>query len=200
MIDLKYIIMADGKGIRWNNYQNIPKHFVKVDGEILIERTVRQLKELAPDAEIIITSHDKRYEIEGSRRYEPKSNFMEIDRFTFELIEDDICFLYGDTYYSDKAMKLITSSKTNDLLFFGNNKSIVAILVKDGGLFKKHILNVKDLYLKKKILNCKGWQVYQSFMNLEYDVKQIKEKYVIINDGTTDYNTPEEYEKRKKDV
>lgn len=189
--------MADGKGVRWGNYQNIPKHFVKIDGEVLIERTVRLLNEFDKDAEVIITSHDKRYEIPGSVRYEPLHNYLEIDRFTEELIEDNICFLYGDTYYSDKALKLITSSSTNDLLFFGNSKSIVAILVKDSNLFRKHINNVKELYLDKKIKNCKGWQVYQSFMNLEFDKKQIKDKYVIIDDGTTDYNTPEEYESRK---
>lgn len=195
---MKYIIMADGKGIRWKNYQNKPKHFVKINGEIIIERTVRLLNELDKDAEVIITSHDKRYEIEGATRYEPLHNYMEIDRFTEELIEDNICFLYGDTYYSDKAIRTIINSNTNDLLFFGNEKSIVAILVKDSNIFKENIKNVKQLYQDKKIKNCKGWQVYQSFMNLEFDKKQIKGKYVKIDDETTDYNTPEEYESRNE--
>ena len=34
---MKYIIMADGKGTRWNNYNNIPKHFIEIDGEKIIE-------------------------------------------------------------------------------------------------------------------------------------------------------------------
>ena len=32
---MKYIIMADGSGTRWNNYGNIPKHLLKIDGETL---------------------------------------------------------------------------------------------------------------------------------------------------------------------
>ena len=42
---MKYIIMCDGKGTRWKNYKDIPKHFVKINGEPLIKRTVRQLNE-----------------------------------------------------------------------------------------------------------------------------------------------------------
>lgn len=190
--------MADGKGTRWKNYQNIPKHLIKIDGEILLERTVRQLNNQDKNAKVIITSHDKRYEFKGATRYEPLNNVLEIDRFTEELIEDNICFLYGDTYYTDETINNIINSKVDDILFFGNQKSIVAIKVKDSKLFKKHISNVKNLFLKNKIKNCKGWQVYQSFQNLEFDKKQIKDKFVIVDDETIDYNTPKEYENRKQ--
>lgn len=190
--------MADGKGTRWKNYQNIPKHLIKIDGEILLERTVRQLNNQDKNAKVIITSHDKRYEFKGATRYEPLNNVLEIDRFTEELIEDNICFLYGDTYYTDETINNIINSKVDDILFFGNQKSIVAIKVKDSKLFKKHISNVKKLYLNNKIKNCKGWQVYQSFQNLEFDKKQIKDKFVIVDDETIDYNTPKEYENRKQ--
>lgn len=190
-----YIIMADGKGTRWNNYNGIPKHLININGEVLIERTVRQLNEFDSQAKVIITSHDKRYEFPGSTRYEPKDNNLEIDRFTNELIEDNICFLYGDTYYSDSAIKTIIEESAEDLLFFGNETSIVAIKVKDSELFKYHISNVKKLYLSNKIKNCKGWHVYQSFQNLEFDKKQIGKKYILITDKTKDYNTPDEYEK-----
>lgn len=195
---MKYIIMADGKGTRWKNYQNIPKHLIKIDGEILLERTVRQLNNQDKNAKVIITSHDKRYEFKGATRYEPLNNVLEIDRFTEELIEDNICFLYGDTYYTDETINNIINSKVDDILFFGNQKSIVAIKVKDSKLFKKHISNVKNLFLENKIQNCKGWQVYQSFQNLEFDKKQIKDKFVIVDNDTIDYNTPKEYENRKQ--
>lgn len=192
-----YTIMADGKGTRWNNHNGIPKHLIEIDGEILIERTVRLLNKYDEEAKVIITSHDKRYEFPGSTRYEPKNNNLEIDRFTEELIEDNICFLYGDTYYSSDAIKKIISTPVEDLLFFGNEKSIVAVKVKDSNLFKHHISIVKELYLNNMIKNCKGWHVYQSFQNLEFDKKQIGDKYIIIDDKTKDYNTPDEYEKEK---
>ena len=193
---MKYIIMADGKGTRWNNYKNVPKHLVEVNGEVLLARIVRLLKKFDKDSDVIITSHDTRYEFDGSTRYEPLNNMLEIDRFTYELIENNICFLYGDTYYTEETIKKIIDSDPEDILFFGNQKSIVAIKIKDAELFKKHINNVKQLYLSNKIKNCKGWQVYQSFQNLEFDKKEIKDKFVIVDNETVDYNTPDDYDNR----
>ena len=193
---MKYIIMADGKGTRWQNYNDIPKHLIQIDGETLLGRTVRLLKEGDPDCEVIITSHDSRYEVPGARRYEPLNNNLEIDRFTEELIEDDECFLYGDTFYSEKAMDTILSTKTDDMIFFGNGRSIVAIKVCDGELFRRHVHNVRDLFLAGKIEKCIGWQVYQSFTGLPFGEKQIGEKFLVLEDGTEDFNSPEDYNRR----
>ena len=195
---MKYIIMADGKGTRWNNYLNIPKHFIKIDGESIIERTIRLLNTKDPDAEIIVTSHDPRYDLKGSTRYEPKSNVLEIDRFTEELIKDNICFLYGDTYYSEDSIDKIINEKVSDIMFFGNEKSIVAIKITDGSLFKRHVDNVRNLYLEEKINDCKGWQVYASFQNLDYNTKVIKNNFIVLKDDTRDYNSPSDYEKIKR--
>lgn len=185
--------MADGKGTRWDNHLGIPKHLVEINGEPIISRTVRLLSELTT-GEIIVTSHDKRYEFKGSRRYEPLNNRLEIDRFTEELIEDDICFLYGDTYYTESALKTIISTETNDMIFFGNNKSIVAIKIKDSELFRSHLNNVKKLYISGKIEKCKGWQVYQSFVGQSFEKKpSFGDKFVFLDEETTDINTPEEY-------
>ncbi len=193
---MKYIIMADGKGNRWNNYNDIPKHFIKIGEETLLERTVRLIKERLPESEVFITSHDARYEVEGATRYEPKNNVLEIDRFTEELIEDDICFLYGDTFYSEEAMDAITREEVEDILFFGNEKSIVAIKVRDGELFRQHVGHVRQLFLQKEIETCKGWQVYQSFIGLPYTEKQIAEKYIYIKDQTRDFNSPKDLEEK----
>jgi choline kinase len=195
---MKYIIMADGKGTRWQNYNNIPKHFIEINGETLLGRTVRLLKEADNKCSIIITSHDKRYEIEGATRYEPKNNVLEIDRFTEELIDDDVCFLYGDTFYSEVAIKTIVATKAEDLMFFGNERSIVAVKVADGKLFKKHVDRVRTLYLAGEIEKCIGWQVYQSFLGLTFGEKKICEKYIYIEDGTCDFNSPEDLEQTRR--
>lgn len=191
---MKYIIMADGKGTRWNNYMNIPKHLIKINGETIIGRTVRLLNKYDKGANVIVTSHDSRYEFDGATRYEPLNNVLEIDRFTYELIEDNICFLYGDTYYTEDAIKSIIESQTNKLLFFGNEKSIVAIKIANSRVFKNNIDRVKALYLEGKIKSCKGWQVYQSYRNLEFDKNIIDDEFIVVDNQTIDYNTPNEYE------
>ena len=223
--------MADGKGTRWQNYNDIPKHFIEINGETLLHRTVRLINEhggtdereidnahkaaaghvingenehgvseYAP-TDIVITSHDPRYEVEGARRYEPLNNVLEVDRFTAELIEDDICFLYGDTFYSEETMSAIMDTPVEDMLFFGNQKSIVAVKIKDGELFRSHVNRVRELFTEGKIKNCKGWQVYRSFAGLDIgadDYREIREKFITVDNKTDDFNTPEDFEKISK--
>ena len=193
---MKYIIMADGKGTRWNNYHNIPKHLIEIDGETLLARTVRLLRENDARADFVITSHDPRYEVPGARRYEPQNNHLEIDRFTEELIADDVCFLYGDTFYSESVIQKIADTPAEKLLFFGNERSIVAIKVADGALFRQHVDRVRALFLAGKIEKCIGWQVYQSFEGLPFGEKTIAADYILIQDGTEDFNSPADYNRR----
>ena len=193
---MKYIIMADGKGTRWNNYHNIPKHLIEIGGETLLARTVRLLRENDALADIVITSHDPRYEVPGARRYEPQNNHLEIDRFTEELIADDVCFLYGDTFYSESVIQKIADTPAEKLLFFGNERSIVAIKVADGALFRQHVDRVRELFLAGKIEKCIGWQVYQSFEGLPFGEKTIAADYILIQDGTEDFNPPADYNRR----
>ena len=193
---MKYIIMADGKGTRWNNYHNIPKHLIEIGGETLLARTVRLLRENDARADIVITSHDPRYEVPGARRYEPQNNHLEIDRFTEELIADDVCFLYGDTFYSESVIQKIADTPAEKLLFFGNERSIVAIKVADGALFRQHVDRVRELFLAGKIEKCIGWQVYQSFEGLPFGEKTIAADYILIQDGTEDFNSPADYNRR----
>lgn len=196
----KIIIMADGHGTRWNNYKNAPKHLAEIQGEYLIGRTVRLIHKILPSIDIIITSHDPRYDFPGSRRYEPRNNHYEIDRFTEELIEDNICFLYGDTFYTEDAIRLIIATTVNELLFFGNRKSIVAVKIKNANLFNQHRKQVKKLYLSKKLKKCTGWQVYQSFTQQLYGEEiDLSNNFVFVDNQTTDINTPEEYEMLRHD-
>ncbi len=189
---MRYVIMADGNGTRWNNYNNIPKHLIEIDGETLLARTVRLIRERDSEAEVFITSHDPRYEVKGAKRHEPKNNVLEIDRFTGELISDNEIFLYGDTFYSESAMDTILNTPAENLLFFGNERSIVAIKIVKGSDFAYHVDNVRELFKAGKIKSCKGWQVYQSFTGLPYDVKQMGDSYIYIKDDTRDFNSPED--------
>ena len=188
--------MADGKGTRWDNYMGIPKHLVEINGEPVISRTVRLLNELTDrKSEVIVTSHDHRYEFNGSRRYEPLNNKLEIDRFTRELIQDNICFLYGDTYYTEESLTKILEKEPEDILFFGNMKSIVAVKVKDSDLFIQHVDRVRMLFLEGKLKKCVGWQVYQSVVGQDFKNKAVPtDRFVMLDEKTTDINSPEEYE------
>ena len=190
---MKYIIMADGKGTRWNNFNNIPKHFIEINGEKIIFRTVRLLNEMDPDCSVTVTSHDPRYDIPGSSRHEPSNNILEIDRFTEELLEDNVCFLYGDTYYSEEALRLIIRTEAEPLMFFGNSRSISAVKIKDAAVFKNHFDRIKELFLSGKISRCVGWQIYESFTGGDLESKQINGSFITIDDSSRDFNSPDDY-------
>lgn len=191
---MKYVIMADGIGKRWNNHNDIPKHLIKINDETLLERTVRLLKKYDSASEIIITSHNTNYNVNDAKRYEPLNNILEIDRFTYELIEDNVCFLYGDTIYQEYTIEIIVKSPTKELLFFGNKDSIVCVKVSNAKIFIEHIDKVKDLYINNKIKNCIGWQVYQSYCNLMFNDKSINNKAFILVSNVFNINSPKDLE------
>ena len=184
---MRYVIMADGKGTRWNNYNDITKHFCVINGEPIILRTVRLLKECGIN-DIVITSHNPAYDIEGALRYAPLNNIEEIDRFTYELLDDEVTFLYGDTYYEEKTIESIVKSKTDKILFFGNDKSIVAVKVIDHVLFKNMINKIKEMKITGK-----GWTIYQLMNGLPFDSHEKCENFIDVGNNSIDVNTPGEY-------
>ena len=178
--------MADGKGSRWGNFTDRPKHLIQVKETSLLQRLTNQLHEADPGCHVIITARDPRYTMTGATRHVPLNNENEIDRFTDELIEDNICFLYGDTFYTDAAIKVIVDYETKDLLFFGNHRRIVAVKVGNGTLFKSYLNQVKQYNPDGK-----GWHVYQAFSGL--GLRHIGDGFVFIEDGIQDFNTPQDY-------
>lgn len=191
--------MADGKETRWSSPDNLPKHLLTINGETLLDRTIRLIKKYDDKSDIIITSHDAGYDRKGALRYEPKNNELEIDRFTEELIEDNICFLYGDTYYTDTGIQKIINESLNigEIDFFGNNQSIVAIKIYDGSLFKKHVTRVKKLFIKGVIKECIGWQVYASYNKSSFDNRTIDDNFIELDKETTDFNEYSQYLEKK---
>lgn len=208
----RYVIMANGQGIRWNEYLGIPKHLISVGNETLLERIVRQVGERDAGAQIIISSSDPRCESSGATRYSPLRNDIELDRFVPELLCDGICFLYGDTYYTDEAMDIIFATERGAITFFGTEKSLVAIKVHDHAEFGRHLENVRSAYTAGTINICKGWQVFRSYAGLsleggpvskaeESSLQQVAQRrpnqgttparfLVRLSDGTCDFNWP----------
>jgi len=197
---MKYIIMSNGAGTRWNNHNNIPKQLIEIEGETLLSRTVRLIKNNNPAAQVIITTKDRRLQTKGAELYAPEQDGLEIDRFTYELIERNVCFLYGDTYYTAKAIKEIVSAQGKDVLFFGNSDRIFAVKIQDADAMKSHIDKIKKLFKEGKLEACKGWQLYQSFAGLPWGEKTRTDRYVFIDDETCDFNRPRDYKKFMREM
>ena len=151
---MKYIIMAAGAGTRWNNYLGVPKHLIEINGETLLARTTRLLKE-NNITDYVITCSDPRYAQYGPTIPQTDHD-CEIDRFEESVIDGPVCYLYGDVYYSEDAIKTIINESNGNILFFGSHQEIFAIKVENIDLFLQYKHKVKKLFLSKVIDRCIG--------------------------------------------
>lgn len=198
----KYIILSDcSVGF------DTPRQLTEINGEILIKRTIRLLKENGID-DILITSHDKRFDDLGATRYEPLYNdYVPRERgywlnaFPSELLNEPICFLFGDVYYSENAIKTIVNTDTKNILFFctyenkcekyiKHHDEPLAFKVVDYIMFKEHIERVKDykdkgLCVREPIT----WELYRSINGQDINTHIMTKNYVAINDESCDIDS-----------
>ncbi len=105
-------------------YLDTPKQLVEIDGEALVHRTVRLLRERGI-TDIIVTATDDRFIADGARRVEldnpaPVPNGLNCFYATQPLwAEDDrTCIMFGDVFYTDAAIDTITSHSSDDYHVF----------------------------------------------------------------------------------
>ena len=195
---MKYVIMAAGEGKRWNNYLGIPKHLIEINGETLLGRTTRLLKENGI-TNYIITCNDACYAQYGPTAPQTVKD-CEIDRFEETVINGPVCYLYGDVYYTENAIKTIINTPANDIQFFGHPWEIFAIKINYIDLFLYHKHHIKELFLKGEIDRCIGWEIYRSLNSIPLKDHIIRDRYTVINDGTDDIDYPHDYEEFKERI
>lgn len=104
---MNYYILANGEGKRWKNYKGVPKHLIEIDGETLINRTVRLIKKHTEDDVIIV----------GPYKHPDALNWLNKSRKKREVFEEiaeqttdqPFVILYGDCYYTEAIIKDITT-------------------------------------------------------------------------------------------
>lgn len=209
---IRVIIIAAGKETRWNKYKGISKHFIEIDGEPIIKRTVRLAKQYTDD--IYVVGKDKRYNIPDSKLFIPKFNKYNYDADKFlnseELwnTEGRTVVLYGDVYFTDQAMKSIMEYEGREWKLFGRFEKSDITGTPYGECFaqsfypediKKHklaLLYIADLKSRNKIIRCGGWEHYRVMSNNgEYGPRVKKDEYFFeIDDWTDDFDSPQDYE------
>lgn len=203
----KYIILAYSNDETFD----IPRQLMEINGEKLVARTIRLLKENGIQ-DIIITAKDKRFDELDVKRYECETNDFDyikrtgywLNAFPFELMNEPVCFIWGDVYFSEQAIKTIVKTEAKENLFFcsynNENKKYIkhhdepfAYKIVDTDLFKKHIEIVKKLYDEGK--TCRHpivWEVYRSMNGLDVNEHIMTKNYIAINDITCDIDSEDD--------
>lgn len=168
---MQYVIMSDGKGTRWNNYLNITKQEIVINGENLLERIARQINSFDKYAKIIISSHNPNHKVYGCIFYASEADNKYKRMYLYEKISEPTIFLYGDTYYEDNVIETIVNDSIEKVMFYGNENAIIAIKVIDYNLFKSKL----NIYKGTKTLlhEFEEYDINKLFVNVGYDFKNI---------------------------
>lgn len=223
---MKYIIMCGG---RYKEFKT-PKQLLKVNGEVLVERTIKLLKENGiQDIEICTNCHDFDYlglpiimqtndYINGNKNENIQASYSWLN--AYPPLDEPACYLHGDVYFSDEAIKTIIDTEVKDTMFFCTfdwsdgekdrrnykGREPFAYKVENQKMFRDAINDILRMVDEGEFANglppiC--WHLYR-YLN-GYDVcKNAKEwtqvnnifqskgDYVVINDYTTDVDHPED--------
>lgn len=212
---MKYVIMCGGVYDEWET----PKQLQTVKGEVLVERTIRLLRENGIN-DIYISSNDKRFDIYDVPRLEHNNSYVVengvikgywLDAFYPNFKDNDkVCFLMGDVYYSNNAIKTIINYETNKNVMFGTgiakNKEHAnwgehfGYKVNDYKTFMNGVAEVKKLWDKGKVKRHPLiWELYRYLNNLDINIQRVlDDTYIVIDDETMDVDTPEELEEMNK--
>ena len=212
---MRLIIAAAGQGKRWNNYRNVPKHLVNIEGEILLNRIVRQFSKYTND--IIVIGRDDRYLIDGSTLEYPIDgewyDFGKIYSSNHLWSENRTIIVFGDVYFTDDAVLKIVNDN-NDYRFFmrtgpskvtrKNHKEIFAVAF-NANMNNKIKTSIEALITRKTTGGAGAWQLYlymHGKTGYAWNMKMLLSSggYTEINDWTDDFDTPQDinnWEKRR---
>jgi len=213
-INIRAIIIAAGKATRWNDYKKTNKHFIEIDHEPILHRTVRLLRENHVD-DIWIIGKDKQYKTEGSNLYIPKftKEYGDADKFlsSRELWskEGKTLVIYGDVYFTEDAIQQIVHYRHEDWLLFARPFGSRLTGKGCGECFaqtfypnhldahEKALWKLVEYYKEKRLLRIGGWEHYRIMIGLPEDIihkQMIGDRFVEINDWTDDFDRPEDFE------
>ena len=201
---MKYIIMCGGN---YDNFQ-IPKQLSIVNGETLLERTIRLLKENGIE-DYYISSNNPIFESYGRVLHHENTYKYDNGKIygywvdAYYPLDEPCVYLHGDVYYSEDAIKKIINLNPKVNTFIGNeiarNKEHknwgepFGYIVVDQEEFKEGIRKTKELQDQGKLERgyAISWELYRVLNGLNPNKQYIlDETYLSIDDETIDVDEP----------
>lgn len=196
---MKYIIMCGGTYPNWQK----PRQMTEVDGEPLVARTMRLLREHGV-TDISISSNDEVFEQFGVPVLKHANDYTSYEHNkddglwcnAFYPTDEPTCYLFGDVLFSPSAIQTICDTPTDSVMLFGSKapfsqyypkpyREPFAFKVEDTGLLKWAIKETKRLdgigAFRNRPISWEFWSVVCGT-----DPNKINNSYVAINDYTCD--------------
>ncbi len=202
--------MCAGRAERWGNHRGVPKHLVEVGGEVLLDRTVRLVREAAPGASVVIVAFDERYGRGGCERFEPvhgPKNFCDTDKMLSArerwAERGQTVLLWGDVFFTGAAMGTILGHE-GPARFFGRREGSyfsgcrwremfgLSFPTGEQGAVGRVMESVREDLLAGRVTNGGGWAVYERMFDGRL------EGMTVIDDFTEDFDLPADYERWRR--
>lgn len=209
---MRAVVMAGGIGSRWGNHRGVPKHLVDIDGEPLLVRTVRQLRDRDVADVVVLAPPDRRYDVPGGWVARPTFAGCDTDKFLSTVewwtVDSPTVIVYGDVYLSDAAADALCAAAA-PMAWVGRSGPSswtgcpwgelfgVTVTPPGHGLLAAAIIGVRGLLLASLIPRGGGWEVYRHTQGLplDPDSDRIDADFVEIDDWSDDFDYPEDYER-----
>lgn len=203
---MQYIIMCGGVYHEWQT----PKQLLVVNGEHIVERTIRLLRECGV-TDIAISSNNDVFSQFGVPllKHNNSYNAFCYNNFTgywcdaFYPTTEPACYIFGDVVFSKEAIQKIVDTPTDDIEFFASAPPFAKNYVKEWA--EPFALKVVDQeHLKASITKTKKLDDIGAFNRrpIMWELWQVIKKtplnsidysnYTVINDWTCDIDTPKE--------
>ena len=198
------IIMCGGEYEKFENH----KALSKINGERLVERTIRLLKQNNVE-DIYISATDKAFDNFGVTRLEHNNTYKQVNGKEqgywvdgYYPTDKPCIYLHGDVYYSEDSIKKILNLKPTENTFIGNqyalNKERKKVgepfgwIIVDQVSFRKAIEETKRLCDEGKCdRHPVSWELYQVLYGHNVNDFIIDTKtYLAIADETIDIDAP----------
>jgi hypothetical protein len=193
---MKVIILCADSFKSWQRHKEI------IDGETLMQRTVRQLRANDVTDIIITEKQDNQHpRIEGVRYIVNTLTGHDMGCIYGIKHENADLYLFGDVYFTDEALKTILQGTTN---FYGwSNKrkkrrvgEIFAF--KPDTKFWKYFEELWYNYKNGKVARCFSWDLYSLMQGKDFYKFGNTGDFTEIHDETEDFDTPLELTKWRK--
>ena len=214
---MKYIIMCGGE---YKDFEK-PKPLSIINGETLVERTIRLLKQNGiQDIAISTTLPNYDYidvpKLKHNNEYTHEYKGEKAKGYwlnAYYPTNEPCTYLHGDVYYTEEAIKKIIEYKSDKNIFIGNevakNKEHknwgepFGWIINNQDIFRKGIELTKYL---QDIGRCErghaiSWELYRVLNGLDINKQYIlDDTYLSIDDETIDIDAPWQIEKMNNKV
>jgi hypothetical protein len=211
------VILCGGDSNRWQRHLGITqKHLIPIEGEILLQRTIRQITSLSSKITVVVKKGDSKIyenicedsasvveiESESSQRT-PAWKYLSSKSFWNR--RGCTIILLGDVWFSDAGIHSIFRPYDNTWLAFGRHSQSSTTGCPHGELFafrftdflihQKHLELLDNLYSVKMCgRDAAGWSLLQLMSNEDPNMHTARLNFVEIDDFTEDFDYPSDYE------